>query len=308
MIVDVDLITFRHFFQIDPHPFISQGFIEINKSKADKVIRLLDDGERKMMGLVAGIRGDKIYSPFSAPFGGFHFRNEVIYISEIDIFIDSLKEYIRKNSLSGIEITIPPFIYHPTFSSKLINSLSRSGFKTELPEVTGWIDLEKFNNSFSKKNTREALKKSMKNSLNFLQVSSIDEKEECYNLIKDNRAKFNRPIYMSLQDIIDISELWEVDFFKVIDQYNNSVAAAIFYRSHKEIIHAAFWGDSDEGRNLKAIDFLAFNMWTYYKNRGYKYIDVGISTEDGIPNEGLLRFKESHDSISSLRYKFNWSI
>jgi hypothetical protein len=42
----------------------------------------------------------------------------------------------------------------------------------------------------------------------------------------------------------------------------------------------------------------------YYKNLGFKYIDLGISSESGIPNEGLMRFKESHEAVSSLRFRF----
>jgi len=306
MITSVDSKAYRHYFQNDPHPFISNDFIEMNNNKVDSVVRLIDDGNRKMIGLVAGVKSTTLFSPFSAPFGGFHFRSEIIVISEIDRFIDSLKEYMINQGFTGFEITLPPIIYHPTFTAKVINSLSRKGFTQLLPDITGWIDLDKFKYSFAQKNTREAYKKSMKNGLSFVRVTDLKEREVLYEVISKNRAKFNRPIHMSFQNIIDTSELWDVDFFKISTQDDNTVAAAIFYRSHKEIIHAAFWGDSDDGRELKAIDFLAHNMWSYYKDLGYRFIDVGISTEGGVPNEGLLRFKESHDSISSIRYKFIW--
>jgi hypothetical protein len=130
------------------------------------------------------------------------------------------------------------------------------------------------------------------------------EKMEIYDLICKNRAKYGRPIYMTFKDIIDMNRLWPVDFFKVNSGDGSIVASAIFYRNHPDIGYAVFWGDNEAGRQLRAMDYLAFNLWTYYKDLGYKYLDLGISTEAGSPNEGLLRFKESHESTSSLRYKF----
>jgi len=55
------------------------------------------------------------------------------------------------------------------------------------------------------------------------------------------------------------------------------------------------------------MDFLLFNLWSYYKEVGFELIDLGISTEAGLPNEGLLRFKETHGSVSSIRNTFTWA-
>ena len=124
-----------------------------------------------------------------------------------------------------------------------------------------------------------------------------------YDLICENRSKFGRPIYMTLDNILSTGEIWPVEFFKV-ESGKNIVASAIFYRNHNEICYAVYWGDNDEGRPLRAMDFLLLNLFVYYKEAGFRYMDLGISTENGIPNEGLLRFKESHEAISSLRYRF----
>ncbi len=112
---------------------------------------------------------------------------------------------------------------------------------------------------------------------------------------------------MTLDDIIHTSKLWPVDFFKVMAADRTIVASAIFYRYHPEICYGVFWGDNEVGRPIRAMDFLTFKLWSHYKNLGYKFIDLGISTEAGLPNEGLLRFKESHEAFSSLRYKFFWN-
>jgi hypothetical protein len=307
MLFEVDLRTYRKYFPSNPHPFISESFIELNKCKVERIIRLVDGIERASIGIIAGVKNGVLYSPFSAPFGGFHFRNEIIYVHEIDNFLVSMKNFITENGFTGVEITLPPDIYHMTFNAKAINSLIRNEFKTGPPEITNWVNLQSFVGTFTQKNSREYYRQAVRNDLFFHVVADLVEKKRIYELICANRAKFGRPIYMTFEDLIDTGNLWPIDFIKIDNSDKEIIASAIFYRSLPDICFAVFWGDNDIGRPLRAMDFLTFNLWSYYKDMGFKYIDLGISTEAGIPNEGLLRFKESHESVSSLKYKFVWA-
>ncbi|HLO60089.1 MAG TPA: hypothetical protein VK179_15175 [Bacteroidales bacterium] len=304
MLLEVDAATYYKFFPVNPHSFISDPFINLNKSKTEKIIYLIANPEKPSVGLVTGMKNRILLSHFSAPFGGFHFRNEIVYISDLDFFLKSLNNYMVENDLSGIDIVLPPDIYHQTFNSKISSSLLRNEFHANVPEITNWVDLHRFSGEFSQKNSREYYRQALRNNLVFEKAEDLNDKIKIYNLIKSNREKFGRPIYMSFDDVIQTGNLWPVDFFKV-SVSNSLVASAIFYRNHSEIVYATFWGDNEEGRPLRAMDFLSYNLWQYYKNQGFHYIDLGISTESGIPNEGLLRFKESHDAVSSLKYKFS---
>jgi hypothetical protein len=306
MLIEVDSKTYIRYFPINPHPFISDPFIELNSDKTERVVRLVEETDKPVIGLIAGIKNGVLYSPFSAPFGGFHFRNEVIYVSEIDSFITSLQAYLLSQDLEGIEITLPPDIYHSTFNAKTVNSLIRNGFQPQVPEITNWVNLQNFTGSFLRSNSREYYRQAVRNGLSFEPVYDEAEKKEVYDLICKNREKFGRPIYMTFSEIQKTGDLWLADFFKVITIDGNIVASSICYRSHPEICYAVFWGDNEAGRPLRAMDFISFNLWSHYKSLGFKYIDLGISTESGNPNEGLLRFKESHEATSSLRYRFLW--
>lgn len=307
MLTVADTKTFREYFPTDPHPFVSPQFIALNSRKTDEVVYLTGAENDIVIGIVAGIKDKTLLSPFSAPFGGFHFRRENVYIGDIDRFLNSLKEYIIKRELDRIEIIIPPDLYHPSFNAKTINSLFRSGFRSSLPEITNWVDLECFNGIFSQKNSREYYRQAERNRLSFGLAENEEDKRRIYELICENRARFGRSIFMTINDILEIEDLWPVDFFKILTPGRELVASGIFYRFHPRVCYAVFWGDNETGRPLRAMDFLSLNIWKYYKEKGYRYIDLGISTESGNPNEGLLRFKETHEAISSLRRKFTWS-
>jgi len=98
-----------------------------------------------------------------------------------------------------------------------------------------------------------------------------------------------------------------VDFFGVFSDEQELIAGAVFYRFSNDIAYALFWGDNEIGRPLRAMDYLSFQLWSWYKEKGYAYIDLGISTEkEGLPNEGLLRFKESHEAITGIKNTLIW--
>jgi len=307
MIIDVDAKTYKSLFQIDPHPFISEKFVDLNSDKVERILRLVNNPDKPSLGLIVGVRNRILLSPFSAPFGGFHFNHELVYAGVINEFIRDIKLFIQLNDIDGIQLTLPPDIYLQTINSKIINSLYYNDFKINSVEITNWVNLNLFENKFKQKSAREYLNQALRKDLSFQLVTEIDDKYKAYELIKMNRMRFGRPIYMTFDDLVKIEKIWETDYFIVYDKNHEVLASAIFYRAHETIAFALFWGDNEVGRPLRAMDFCAFNLWSYYKKSGYQFIDLGISTESGIPNEGLLRFKETHEAVSSLRYSFSWS-
>lgn len=307
MIINVSPEKFNYFFPNDPHHFISEAFAVLNQHKVDHIVRLVENTDRVAMGLIAGVKDNVLVAPFSAPFGGFHFKHDSVYSSAIDGFIQNLLNYCRAEHIIQIKLILPPNLYCQSFNAKVANSLIRHGFEMNTPEITNWVNLEQFDSVYTHNASRTYYNQSVKNNLEFHLTDIHSEKEAIYNLIVENRARMGRPIYMTFNDILETAKHFPTDFFKVINPEGHFVAAAIFYRAHPTISFAVFWGDSQEGRPLRAMDFLIFQLWSYYKKAGYKYIDLGVSTESGVPNEGLLRFKETHECVSSLRLSFNWS-
>ena len=306
MLIETSAKLFKHLLSVDPHPFITEKFIESNKHKVEKIIKIVENEKKTSFGLIAGIKDGIINSPFSAPFGGFHFQHNLHYTREIDDFILKLQSFIANKGLKKINITLPPDIYHQSMNAKFCNSLIRNGFCNDLLEITNWINLKKFKGEYSYRDSRTYYRQAVKHDLSFHEINNLSHKEMAYRLIKESRERMKRPIYMTFEDLQKMTELWSVDYFCVSEPSGDMVASAIFYRGHPTIAFAVFWGDSEDGRPLRAMDYLLYNLWIHYKKLGYEYIDLGVSTESGIPNTGLLRFKETHDCTSSLRFSFSW--
>jgi hypothetical protein len=302
----IDAETYHYYFPNDTNPFISEKFIQLNAHKVDRVIRLIPSKDNIKIGLIAGIKDGVLKAPFSAPFAGFHCKTENIYASEIELFLQDLITYAQIESIREMHITIAPEIYSPSSNAKIVNAMIGLGFQMQLPEIFNHVNLLSFKNEYTHSASRTYYNQSIKKGLTFSNATSLHDKEAIYSIIVANRVRMNRPIYMSFDDIMKTTSIFSVDFFKVLNAEGTIVAGAIMYREHKEIIYALFWGDTLVGRVDRAMDYLIFNLYSHYKSAGYSYIDLGISTEAGNPNEGLLRFKETHECKSSLRYSFKW--
>ncbi len=304
---NIDAEEYNYFFPHDPNPFISEKFISLNAHKVDRIVRLVEETDKVQIGLIAGIRNGILCAPFSAPFGGFHCKGENIYTSVIESFIQNLIVYAQTEKIKEMDITLPPDIYCRRSNAKIVNALTRFGFKMQLPDITNCVDLREFKNVYTHNASRTYYNQAVNKKLTFAEATTTREKEIIYSIIAENRARMGRPIFMTLDDILRTSAIFPTDFFQVLNYAGDITAGAILYRPHEEIVYALFWGDAVEGRSDRAMDFLILKLWSHYKAAGYTYIDLGISTEAGSPNEGLLRFKETHECISSLRYTFTWT-
>jgi len=209
--------------------------------------------------------------------------------------------------LQTIEVTLPPDIYHQSVNTKFVNLFIRSGYTMATPEITNWVDLTLFDGIFTKREAMKNYRKAIINKLTFQNVLDEKLKLEAFEIIAKNRKMFDRPIHMTFEDLIETSKVFPIDFFLVRDINNISVGSAIFYRGHPKIVHGTFWGDTELGSPLRTMDFLVMNLYNYYKGLVFSYIDIGISSVAGTPNEDLIRFKETHNCTSSLRFTFSWS-
>lgn len=304
MLKEISEIEYYTLFETSSNPFLKREFYVVTKNKVEAVKFLINEEPKPSIGLILGLKDNQLLSPYSAPFGGFHFNNSNIYIDKIEEFAKNLRAYFTSNNFDFFKCTFPPSIYGTSFNHKMINAMTRLGFKLETPELTSHVDLDDFNNRFKQKNSREYYNQAVRNKLIFKQIFNIEGHGTVVDLIKENRERSGRKLHMGLADFKKIESFWEVNYFGVFDSENEIVAAAIFYLFPEyRLVYTTIWGDSLKGRSLRGMDFLSFEMLSYFKKNNFRYIDLGISTEeDSVPNVGLLRFKETHEARTEMRF------
>ena len=53
-----------------------------------------------------------------------------------------------------------------------------------------------------------------------------------------------------------------------------------------------YWGDLPEAHAMSPVAFLADNLYKYCQREGITLLDIGTATDKGMPNVGLMTFKE----------------
>ncbi|WMX15213.1 hypothetical protein [Aureispira sp. CCB-E] len=296
---------FYHVFKSKDHIFNSIEFQLLNKDKVNSLATLVfDNGGKPKIALIGGVKKGILKSPFSAPFGGFSLLRPSVRLSDIQAAIDNLFVWCKDNGIKEIHITLPPSIYGDAAIDKQLNSLFIKGFSVCYVDLNYSFSLSDFDNNYTQKirsNARKNLKRALlTEGYNFKHVVSLEEKKKAYNVIAKNRFSRGYPLRLSWEDIQKTSKVINIDFF-LVQLHENSVAAAIVFYVTKEIVQVVYWGDIVDYHIYRPMNYLSYNLFKYYKNK-VSVIDIGPSTEKGIPNHGLCEFKEGIGCSISSKY------
>lgn len=295
--------VYRAQFPVDHHFFHSAPFIDTVRHKIDDVRFLAHDG----IGLVVGLRDGYLLSPFSAPFGGVHWVGEFPNIARMTTFFKELQSYCAQEHLQGFRMVLPPDCYGVSYNATILAAADAAGVSCETPEITSWVSLASYDGKFTARSANKAVRLAEKSGLLFSVASDEVTKRRCYDIIQENRARQGRPIYMTFDDVVGMEEAIDVGYF-FVSHNETPLAAAIVYQLSPAVVYALFWGDTETGRPLRSMDYLIHHLYRHYKSCGVELIDLGISTEEGVVNEGLLSFKERHNAVSAARQTLIWEL
>jgi acetyltransferase-like isoleucine patch superfamily enzyme len=307
-------VTHKEFEQVIFNPLHNYGkadFNDLNKNKCELVYYLLFKETKFRLGIIGGIRKGVFHSSYSAPFGSFLYVNKNIGIDHIDSAVDALIEWAKTKKLKSIHLILPPPLYDETFISKQTNSFFRKNFTLSDVDVNFSFKTELFKENYFEiiqKNARNNLNKALKSNLKFYKCDSTEEKEKAYNVIVKHKRTKGYPLKMTWNQITDTGRFIEQDFFLVYNLENVPVASAIVFHSAKSVVQIIYWGEDLEYAHLRTMNFLAYKIFEYYSVLNYKYIDLGPSSENSVPNIGLCDFKESIGCDVTLKKKFHYKL
>ena len=292
----------------NPHAcFLRTDFNLLNADKADAVRFFAFTSESKdsgyRLGFVVGERGNEWDSPYSAPFGGFACAKGVA-TDEIDEAIGALPAFVSANK-KKLYLTFPPVFYNQNFLTKCISSLFRAGFALHYVDINHALDFtdakpyEKRLWNMAKRNLKQALNLPYE----FREEKTPEGKAACYEVIRKNREYRGYPLKMTLEALEKTSKIIPINYY-TLNLNGAPAASAVVYRVALKISQVIYWGDDPGFEESRPMNVLAFKLFELYKSLGMDYLDIGISTEYGIPNVGLCAFKEGVGCSAELKYSF----
>ena len=287
-------------FQQTSNVFLSKEHLDIHLDNNKNCIYLVN--LKSNLGIFLGIHGEKARNPYAAPFGGILSKDNRTDWTTINEFIQDLTAYLGSIGIKNLLLSLPAPFYASNSSTKIINSLVIGNFSIKVtPEINSHILLLNHDKLNYPKNIKEIIRKTSRHGLAISEVNDEAEKLTAYRIVEDNRASKSRAMSISYSHLRSLDAVCDTRFFIVKNSNSEPLASAITFKSADSVVYAQFWGDNLIGRDLNAMDFLCVSLVDKFKYEGWSIFDLGISTENGTPNSGLLRFKESHLFMSTLR-------
>lgn len=304
-IVEVEAREYGKIFAKPAHVYNSVEFAQLNSHKAERLHHLVFDDGGARLGIILGERADGVmYSPFSAPFGGFT-TNRPQQFEYFDMAVELLKEYGAGRD-KRIVITLPPDLYDRRQIPLAVNALCRHA-ETRFVDVNYHFDLTDFEHYIQniERNARNKLNHAMKENLIFNKVerSDSDGAARAYGVIRRNREEQGYPLRMTCDDVMRTAEIIPADFF-LLSHGGRDVAAAQVFHVAEGICQLIYWGDLREFSGMRPMNLLAYRVFEHYRKQGLSILDIGPSTEDGVPNYGLCSFKKSIGCMASNKFSF----
>jgi len=214
---EIDSQVFREIFNRPLFPYESVDFNLLNRYKCEELKFLLFSSENQKIGLIAGIKGNSLLCPFSAPFSCFSFQDESVRINYIYDSVVVLDEYCINNKIGNICFTLPPVIYNENLLSKQIFTLCRNKYSVIANDnhIFYTKDYIKYENGTIRKGVRHNIRAAVNSGLEFREASGMDEFRLVYDIIKENKESKGRIIGLSFDQILEMQSIVDIGYFLV---------------------------------------------------------------------------------------------
>lgn len=306
-IQEISADEYRSFLEYRGVAFMSAEFNELNKYKADEVIYLLFEDSKPRFVLCFGIKSNEMLCPYSAPFGMLVPLRESTSLEYFDLAVKEIDNYASCKGIGYIKMILPPFFYDEDNISMLVWALYSNGYSIKNIDLNYQfclddIDTDEYKNTIQH-NARKNLRIGLQAGLTLERCSAEEECKEAYDIIRLNRESKGFPLRMTYEQVSETVKIIENDFF-IVRKNGTGIASAIIFHISPETAQVIYWGDIPGYSQDKPVNYLSYNLIEYYKKRGFKYLDIGPSTEHGVPNFGLCNFKQSIGCTISNKFTF----
>jgi Acetyltransferase (GNAT) domain len=269
------------------------------------------DGE-SLVSLAGSLRGSAFTSGANAPFGGPDFAPSVAHhTSQISEFVRYLIAQACDRGWESITIKAKPScgsISEDLFQFELLNH----GFRVVTADVNQYIDLTRFETSSEYvaalgANARKKLRRSNDGTLTFETCTTVGEWGIAYDILKSNRESRGRSLKLSLEYVLTMLDVFpDMASMHLVRSDGSPCAAALVYRIGFGRQLVVYWGDANHELRTSPMHLLASELVAQALKEGASLIDLGISSENGSANHGLVEFKQLVGATMCPRYEFEW--
>lgn len=294
----------------DPHPWDKHPelFLYFNSDhlklhKVDITIYCIGDPNTRGILFPIHIDGIVALSPFKGHFGGIQVIGDWSQ-EEIKDFVSKVKSILHDKGVRTFELKQSAECYSIN-SGRINNALISLGFKAKTIERNYHIDVteqrfeEKIHHS-----ERRKLNKCYSSGFG-MQVLGSHGLKESYELINTARQEKNTPMSLSYQALVDLMSVFPNDHF-VFNAFDKEhlIATIICIRNHQNVLYSFLPAHLSSYNQHSPLVILYEFIYDYCFKNGIGVLDLGIASDNGIDNEGLMRFKKNLSAIEGEKVTY----
>lgn len=240
-----------------------------------------------------------VKSPGKATFGG-------IWISEgeptVSFYVNLFNTIFEKHkSAKETRVILPPLYYYPSKFRNQATALKLIGFEEIFLDINFHIDIGKWTQDLLSKGNRKKIRQFNENGGEIILASS-DDFLNAYHLLRENREY--RGVKMSMDQVKFVENLVKLPgiYKTYLAKVGKDIAGvAYLVRISKEVNYVLFWGDDINFRYLSPVASLLNFLVSESNHDGCTILDLGISSVDGVVDDGLARFKKNLGALETYK-------
>ncbi len=258
--------------------------------------------------------GKKIFfSHKGSTYGGLVVNKRYYQAEYVNHMLSLMEEYLLQHGYDKVILKLTPDIFSNNSPALLEYILGYNGYQS-YQELSTYVDLENITDNILDKfnaNKRKLVKRMLASDYKFRKLIDDEEIEKFHQLLTINLSKYNCTPIHSVEDLLDFKNnrlQKNIEFFGIYSEENLISAGMMFEFPEIKVAHAQNLSCNpfEKHGRLDPITFLYYNVIKYYKEKDYKKLSWGISTEKQgqILNTGLIKNKENYGSTYSMNRTF----
>lgn len=261
----------------------------------------------RLVGTCSGIVQEAtLESGHSAPFGGVDWvRSREAPGVVVDLF-RALATRARDTGIQEIRIRARPDYFGDNEAAAQFAILNL-GARIEACELSLGLQPWRYRTPQEYASTLEGsaphtLRHGLRSGMEFGAAEAAEEWAECYNLLVDTRRRRGAQLRISCEYVLGMRELFgDRIAMHRLTQAGELAGAALVYRVTPHCDYVVAWGDDLRHRHDKVINVMAYRLMCSAIAARIRVIDLGISSVDGVPDDGLVQFKRSIGAVTGMR-------
>jgi hypothetical protein len=244
------------------------------------------------------------YSPWRMSFGGIEFCPKLSY-EVLHNFVVFLTSFCKQElQLQKLHIKQYPFSYTESNSHLLTQILLQNGFSVQNQELTQYIQVNQPFEENLHLSEKRRLQKALKAEFVVEWWQNPDWKQ-VFTFVAEARKRRSFPLTMNETDFYEtVATFPEKYSVFVVKKNAEIVALTVGVKVSRKVFYNFYPADNPSFLSYSPMVLLTKGLVDFCKEQSFEILDLGISTENGKANTGLIRFKKNLGSQNALKLSF----